>query len=538
MFTVVIIDDEALVRIGLKSMINWEDNDCQIVAEASNGQQGLEIIKKYRPDIVISDIKMPVMDGIGMMQELDIKKKTKFIVLSSYDEFNLVRQTMKLGAIEYLIKLELEQSTLINAINQAKKLILLENEECERKGSLERQVRVNKPVLREEFFRKLVGHQFIDRKELDENIELLEIDLNENSLICVFIKVYEIDNIAEFGKEDIQLFDFSAVNIIDEILNDTFKGYVFKWNHAEYVAVFSFNSNWSRELLNDKLSQVMERLIQMLKQYFNISVSIGISDIHMGFKELGTAFLQSNQAVESGFFKGFGSYTFYNECCNSGPIKETIEISDFKSRLKNAMELSDANEIRKIFEDVNQLLSKEKVTKQKAYDICCHFAYLVINVIDEKLFKPVMGYEVSIFTEILRQNSLPEIRDWLDKFGECLCTIMENSSNNNTNRLIIKAKKYINDHIKEDIKLNELAAALALSPGYLSTLFKQVTGKNFIDYTTEVKIEYAKKLLKESNLKIYQVSDFMGYENAYYFSRVFRKVTGMTPREFIDKQQI
>lgn len=536
MFSVVIIDDEALVRIGLKSMINWEENDCQIVAEASNGQQGLEIIKKYRPEIVITDIKMPVMDGIEMMRQLDLRKGPKYIVLSSYDEFNLVRQAMKLGAVEYLIKLELEQDILINAINQAKKIILQENEEYERKGSLERQVRVNKPVLREEFFRKLVGHLFIDRKELEEDMDFLEVSLNENALMCVFIRVYEIDNMTEFGKEDIQLFDFSVVNIIDEILNDTFKGYVFKWSHGEYASVFSYNINWSRELLNDKLSQSMERLIQMLKQYFNISVSIGISDIHIGFKELGTAFLQSNQAVESGFFKGFGSYTFYNECCSNDPVKETIEISDYKSRLKNAIELSDTCEIRRIFEEVSQLLSKEKVTKQKAYDVCCHFAYLVINVIDEKLFKSVMGYEISIFAEILRQNSLPEIRDWLDKFGECLCTIMENNSNNNTSRFIIKAKKYINDHIKEDIKLNELAAALALSPGYLSTLFKQVTGKNFIDYTTEVKIEYAKKILKESNLKIYQISDFMGYENAYYFSRVFRKITGMTPREFIDKQ--
>lgn len=536
MFTVAIIDDEALVRIGLKSMIDWEANECQVVAEASNGQQGLEIIKKYKPDIVITDIKMPVMDGIEMLQALDSRKESKFIVLSSYEEFNLVRQAMKLGAIEYLIKLELEPETLSNAILQARKIIMCEHEETKRQGTLERQVRINKPVMREEFFRKLVGNLFVDRKELEENLDLLEIELNEAALMCIFIKVYEMENIAEFGKEDIQLFDFSVVNIVDEILNDAFKGYVFKWGQGEYAAVLSYNISWSGELLNNKLAQAMERLIQMLKQYFNISVSIGISDRYTGFKELGKAFLQSNQAVESGFFKGFGSYVFYSECDSSDQTEETIEISEIKSGLKKAIELSDTKEIRGIFGDVIQLLSREKVTKQKVYDVCCHLAYLVSSLYDEESIKSVMGYEDSLFTEIQRQNSLPDIGNWLERFGDCLCTILENNNDkNNNNRLIVKAKKYINDHIKEDIKLNDLAANLAISPGYLSTLFKQVTGKNFIDYTTEVKIEYAKQLLRESNLKIYQVSDLMGYENAYYFSRVFRKVTGMTPSEFLDK---
>ncbi len=536
MFSVVIIDDEALVRIGLKSMINWEENECQIVAEASNGQQGLEIIEKYRPDIVITDIKMPVLDGIGMMRQLDLRKGPKYIVLSSYDEFNLVRQAMKLGAIEYLIKLEFEPDTLINAIFQAKKIILLEQEEHERKGSLERQVRINKPVMREEFFRKLVGNLLVDKKELAENIDLLEIELDEDALMCIFIKIYEMNNISKFGREDIQLFDFSVVNIVDEILNDTFKGYVFKWSQGEYAAVISYNINWSMDLLSIKLSQAVERLIQMLKLYFNISVSIGISDIHRGFKELGKAFLQGNQAVESGFFKGFGSYTFYNECCSDNQVEDTIDMSEFKSKLRKAIELSDTIEIRGIFGEVIQLLSREKITKQTAYDVCCHLAYLVSSLYDEDLVKSVMGYEDSLYTEIQRQNSLPEITNWLDRFGVCLCTILENNNaKNNNNRLIVKAKQFINDHIKEEIKLNELAAILAISPGYLSTLFKQVTGKNFIDYTTEVKIEYAKKLLRKSNLKIYQVSDTMGYENAYYFSRVFRKVTGMTPREFMDK---
>jgi YesN/AraC family two-component response regulator len=174
-----------------------------------------------------------------------------------------------------------------------------------------------------------------------------------------------------------------------------------------------------------KVSNIADRLIQMLKQYFSISVTIGISSEFEGLTETGKAFLECIEVVESGMIDGLDQYAFYS--------------------------------------------------------------------------------------------------DYLGKQMQ------------HNNRLITKAKNFINEHIKEDIKLNELAEVLGLSQGYISTLFKKVTGQNFVDYVTMLKINYAKSLLKESNLKIYEVSDMLGYENAYYFSRVFKKITGITPSEYLAK---
>ena len=537
MIKVVIIDDEALVRVGLKSMINWDENGYEVVGEASNGQQGIEIINKYKPDIVITDIKMPVLDGLEMIKMLvDQGEKSKFIILSSYDEFQLVKQSMKLGATEYLIKLELEPETLIAALTQAKNKMRLEQVEFERKNLLEKHVRLNKPIFREDFFKKLITSAIREREEILENISLLEIEIEEERLVCVFIKVHELENFEKFGKEDTQLIDFSVINIVDEILNDVFKGYAFKWNMMDYVAVFSFKKEWEFDFLRQKVTDTATRLIQMLKQYFSLCVTIGISDTHSDFTELGKAFLEATQAVQYGFYKGSDNYIFYEEYATKQDTVETIGILEYKNRLKKAIELFDTDEIHEIFKGILVDLGRKNVTREKSFDMCCQIAYHISGILeDEEVLNSAMGHHSSLYAEISGQNSLPEIIKWLEKLEKVLCNLLKNNQNHQNNRLIVKAKKYINTHIKKEITLNGLASLLGLSPGYLSTLFKQVSGQNFIDYVTTVKIDYAKVLMKETNLKIYEVSEVMGFENAYYFSRVFKKVTGMTPRDFLAK---
>lgn len=152
MLKVVIIDDEALVRVGLKSMINWDELGYEIVGEAANGQSGLDLILKNKPDIVFIDIKMPVMDGLEMMHSvLKTNHKPKFIILSSYDEFQLVKQAMKLGAEEYLIKLDLEPEILSNALSMVREKIMIEHDKSGEAERFEKGLRENISMLREGF---------------------------------------------------------------------------------------------------------------------------------------------------------------------------------------------------------------------------------------------------------------------------------------------------------------------------------------------------------------------------------------------------
>ncbi|MCX7708356.1 MAG: response regulator [Clostridia bacterium] len=538
MITVAIIDDEALVRIGLKSLIDWEANGFHIIGEASNGLQGMELIREKVPDIAIIDIKMPVMSGLEVIQSIrNEEKKVKFIVLSSFDEFQLVKQAMKLGACDYLIKLELEPDVLLHALNQVKYTIEEELKEQGKKESLERQVRINKSAIMEEFFKKLIAKVHFDKQEIDEYLKLLEVSLNENRIACACTKVTDIENLGKFEKHDIHLFDLSIMNVINEIVNGIFIGYTFKWNHGEYLTVFSWADDWMEDLFRQKAAETAERLVYMIGQYFNTPVSIGISNVYHSFRDMDQLFTECSQAIQYSFYKGPGRAVFFHETLGQAASNTGIDMKTYKNDMLKAIETSNAEALKKVFDHLIYELENKSISREKTYDLCCQFAYHAINhlYISEDALNRLVGFNNGMFQEISRQTSLPGIIDWLRKLENGLTKILSSNFSQHGDRIIARAKRYINEHFQDEISLNDIAEELKLSPGYFSSMFKQGTGQNFVDYVTEVKINNAKRLLTESNLKIYEVSNVLGYENPYYFSRVFKKVTGMTPSEYVLK---
>ncbi|NLJ75605.1 MAG: response regulator, partial [Firmicutes bacterium] len=155
MLKVLIVDDEAIVRIGLKSMIDWEEHGFELIGEANDGRRALELYKEHKPDIVITDLKMPVLDGLGLIQQIkELPFPCRIIVLSSYDDFALVRQAMKLGAADYLLKLEMEPAELLKILAGFRHEILQEKETQFRQAQIEQEVKTNLSTLRRAFLKE------------------------------------------------------------------------------------------------------------------------------------------------------------------------------------------------------------------------------------------------------------------------------------------------------------------------------------------------------------------------------------------------
>lgn len=536
MFKVVIIDDEALVRIGLKSIINWEEQNCELIGEASNGRDGYDLIMNTKPDIVITDIKMPVMDGLEMIEKLlEENTKLKYIILSSYDEFNLVRRVMKYGIENYVIKLELEPDILINILSQLKEKIITDNKKHYEEYKNEKYLRSNKYAIREELFKKIIGKVIEDKKEIREEIEYLKIKLNEDNIMCAVIKVSNAGKFDNYDEADINLLEFSVLNIVDEIINDFFIGYSFKWTINEYVVMFSEESNLDENNITRKIEDMSERIINMLKQYFNIEVNLGVSNINKGLKSIGNAYSESYKALQQSFYKGTEKVIFYNDMILEKNMKKDVNLLEADSLLKY-IELGDLEAIQIVFDNIISFFNSRDVSKETAYDFCAKITYLVTSAVekDEKSLQMIFGHN-NIFQSISKLNSIEEIIAWLKNIEKGIYNYLLNKSSDQNNKLISMAKKFVKENVANVINLQDVASRLNISSGYLSTIFKQSTGISFIDYVTEIKIEEAKKLLKESNYKIYEIAEMTGYENAYYFSKVFKKVTGITPREYIAK---
>lgn len=280
-----------------------------------------------------------------------------------------------------------------------------------------------------------------------------------------------------------------------------------------------------------------ERLAQTLKQYFNISISVGISNPYRGYLELALAYFEACRAAQECYYLGMHTATLFEEMPKDNEDRGEIDISEQKNILPKAIELHDIEMIGAVFETMLTMVNDPSVSKEQAYDLCFQIAYLVSGAIglNETQQKEILGHDQSVYKSIHALNTQSEIINWIIGLEQSICRMITQKDEQKNHRLIARAKKYILEHFTDGISLDQVAEAINISPGYLSTIFRQYTGICFIDYLTGIKIDEAKRLLRESDNKIYEIAEFLGYQNAYYFSKVFKKITGMTPSEFSGK---
>jgi two-component system response regulator YesN len=538
MFKVLIIDDEQLVRMGLKSMLPWEKLGYEIVGEALNGQQGLDLIGKLQPDIVITDIKMPVMDGLELMRRATAAQpQLKFIILSSYDDFELVKQAMKQGAEEYLIKLSLEAESLGATLASVREKIIAERGKPMSDGQLDKGLRENITMLREGFLKRLINKPLPSRAELDQQLKYLGIEL-ETTVCCALIRISDPGALEKYEAHEVHSLETAILNTIDEIVNDVFKGYTLPWNPGEFLVICSDNSNCPAETFLAQAVSMGERVAQMVKQYFNISVSVGFGNPFHDYTMLKEGYFEGLRAIRYCHYSGTPAIMCFSQLPPGNENQAQIDISAQKSILPQAIELHDLETIGSVFETLSAIVSDPCVSREQAYDLCFQIAYLIPGAlgVSEAELKEVFGYKNSLYESILSLNTLAEIHAWFIGLERNIFRRLSRNDAQKNHRLIARAKKYILDHYAGEISLNEVAAAINISSGYLSTIFRQETGICFTDYVTEIKIGQAKKLLRESEYKVYEISEMLGYQNAYYFSKVFKKITGMTPSEYSGKQ--
>lgn len=537
MLKVVIVDDESLVRLGLRAMLRWEELGYEIVGEASNGQQGLDLIIESEPDIVITDIKMPVLDGLEMMRlASEAGRRPKFIVLSGYDEFQLVKRAMKQGAEEYLIKLDLEPKTLIDALAAAREEVMTERGgKTSSQKQLQDGIGGDMHLFRESFFRQIIARPMQSEPELEKQARYLGLELR-GLLVCEVIRINNISILDKYVDDEIHSFETSIRSTINEIVNETFEGYTFTWNQGEFVVILCFPDLGDTVAQVQKAANMGDRLALVLDQYFNVSVSIGISDPCRGYAQLAPAYFEACRAAQQSYYTGDQSVLLFSDLPSNYGSPDRIDVSDLSDELAEAIELHDVQMIGRVFEALISLLNEPNVSRKQAYDLCFQIAYSITGTrgLDENSFREITG-DRSLYETILGLGTLAQIINWLIGLERRLCRLVAREDERGNRRLVAKAKKYILEHYMERISLEQVASAISISPGYLSTIFRQSAGICFTDYVTGVKIDQAKRLLRETDYKVYEVSEVLGYQNAYYFSRVFKKIVGMTPSEYSGK---
>lgn len=538
MYRVMIVDDEPLILAGIASLLDWNEYGCEISGKAANGQQALKLMEEQKPDIVITDIKMPGMDGIGFMKAVKERgwDDVIFILLTNLEEFSLARQALSLGAVEYLVKMELTEEKLADSLKLA-----MERREMKRKAEAAgTAVTVSREEAVRGYIEKLLtdGGTFSGGASSGNASEASAQNQGEGYDSCLRRPVLAIISFnygyegfsSDFTREDQKKVISFAENIIEQMV----KGY---FDHSclvrrELNSLVLVMSTDGIEDYREQIRSLGEKIISVVKDYFEVSVSVAVSSRKESLGEFGALLYEAMSATNHYFYHSLDPVVFYSEECEtSARHTGSFHIGFLKKDLSQAVALNDSGRLEEILDQVACLLREHNPSRQQAVNACANL-YFFLSSFFEDGEEPDFPYEVNIMEKLGRLGTLGQIIQWINWFKEAVSGILERRRDTRVDKIAEMVREYVMEHYKERITLGQAAEALNISQGYLSTAFKKQSGESFTNYVSAIKIEKAKELIATHQYMMYEVSDLLGFDTPFYFSKVFKKVTGMSPKEY------
>ncbi len=528
MIKLLIVDDEPLVQIGIKSMLDLAEYGIEVCGTAMNGEAAFQMIGEYAPEIVITDIKMPILNG------LDLVKKSRetygqiplFIMLTSYEEFQLVKQAMSYQVVDYLIKLELDAQSLAESIGRAlERLMELKDSEAYRLVG-------GRPLHQsysEKFYMRLLHNLFDSREQFEIQKKDLRLEFGDACYIALHGQITSDKADAMNSQQQENLYS-SSLEMIREILAKHLPSHVLSLDKRHFAVIFHFSGQKDDTI--QSIKEAWENVCHMVHNYFSVRLTAGLGSMVEDPLRINESYQEARQAFNMA--NAHQPLVTYAEITDSS-LRRAFNIALFKNSLTQAFEEFDTDVLYDTISEMISLFASHPMHQLQAVDGACNILYLALSLLPdgEKTMEQVFDGYAEGYRSLYRMNNVEQVNEWLVCFRDGLCEILKSRRKTYKDHVVTNVQKYINSHIEERLTLNDVAAVFGLSSNYLSALFKKTCNIGFSEYITQRKIARAKSLLLEQDMKIYEVADNLGFESAFYFSKVFKKVEGISPREYI-----
>ena len=531
MFNLLIADDEPLVQAGIKSMLSWGNYDINIIGTAMNGGVAYEMIKEYSPEIVITDIKMPVMSGLELAKKCcdEGLQLPVFIILTTYEDFHYVKEAITYQVIDYLVKLELTAEVLGESVKRAiSKVSGLKNTAPSTDTSLS-----SLYLLKEQFFTRLILNLFESEHHVKTQAQNLNINFDYEAFTACYVEIYS-DKLNEMSAEMCLNLYTSSLQIARELIAKYIRCHVLSLDTKHFSILFFLD----KERLQDYkavIRNAIEQVSAMLYNYYSVTIYTSVGAAVNTPAQIATSFQDAKQI----FFQVNADrpLLFVEDTAYDKPLKNVFNMSLFKEDIRKAYAEFDEKALYDIFTSIMELFKNHSTHYVQALDAAGNILYLSLSLLNngEKIVSEIFESRNNGYRSLYELSNVDQILEWLSVFRDGLCESFGKHNKDYKNHVVMDVKKYINDHVEEKLTLNKVAELYNISPNYLSVLFSKYNDTGFTDYINQSKIETAKRLMTDSDLKIYEISDTLGFESAFYFSRVFKKVTGISPRDFMNQ---
>lgn len=521
MYKVLLVDDEPLIVSGIKFMLDWNSCGMELIDTARNGKQALEIIEKTMPDIVVADINMPVMDGIELLQKAtELPWCPVFIMLTNLQEFSLVREAMKYRASDYLVKSQLEPDVLKKSLEKAK-------EECNSRRELARISQINQYIEsnKVQLMEEAITAVFLHEKSSKPAVNVL----HEHHMLKNFaVQEFYFTQSDQTDSQGREIFDWEK-EIIRKLAKNLFSNFIITDTKPKHSGVLLYTWGINANEYEKNIEELFQKAKNTSEKITRVDLKMISTDLFANKNDLQSCREQLYHLRDYYYCRG-GDFLKISD--TSVLEIENLGLSGISGRVQAELNSKNASACGILIDKaISKILSTDHRHSQGQW-ICSE-----IYAAAESFFVN-RGIETHFFDESNKNYLKIEsflTRDQVVAFLEILKNeIMENLAPNASTHMDIleRAKGYVHDNVDKKILLQDVANHICISPGYLSALFKKQYGRNFVDYINQTKIEQACRLIEQGEQRISEIAYTLSFDNAYYFSKVFRRYTGMTPSEY------
>ena len=532
---VFLVEDEMVIRRGIKNSIDWEKEGYIFCGEASDGELAYPMIIKEKPDILITDIRMPFMDGLELCKLVKEElPNIKILILSGYDEFDYAKEAIRLGVTEYLLK-PISSGKLLEALNGVSESIRREKEDKDLVRKYMEEMRENTEHEKQKFFEQMIAGN-LSMADALETGKKYEMNLSAGMYNLLLFRF-------TLGKENRKSGELlGEAEYAIEKLTERLE-YVFEFQRGVEGWAFLLMAD-NEEQMSERVKELSKDLEEIMKNYSTITYFGGIGQPVARLRELEESFREAERALAARFTMELNRIISVEDIRMAQNVDtlDDIEITSFgeiektRTMLEKFLNNGAEDEIDEFVDVYINELPEENLKSVLMRQYIIMDAYIVMMSFCEKI-EGIEG-EMQAQSEELKNSmktiqTLEEIKNYIRMLLKKIIGVRDTISGRRYSDIIEIAKDQIRKtYMSDEISLNTIAAEVGMSPSYFSSIFSKEMGKTFVEYLTEIRMDRAKELLMCSSMKTSEIGYEVGYKDPHYFSYIFKKTQNCTPKEF------
>ena len=530
---ILLVDDEEQVRKIIAKKIMWEKLGYELIGNVGNGREALELIEVNEPDVVLTDIRMPFMDGLELASRLKEEyPDIKVIIFSGFDEFEYAKQALKYNVIEYILKpVNIEEMTeILRKVRQSIVDDILKKRNIEK---LREAYMKGLPVIKERFLTDLIHGKLKSRAEIQQKMSLYQIPLafQEGYLVTTLMltdkKIDRTNAIEGIDQEERQY--FSVKQYLEEMLQNQYDNIFLRTTSGWSVILGIRKGERGR-----KVVMLLNNFCRSCKKLLDIEITAGVGSVVSDIMEIESSYQESKEAL--GYYRIMGKgKAIYIQDVEPGQNESLLSEEKLEDQLMVSIKFGSEE---KVCQCIDEIVDQAEGKKIHDNQVMIYYISLVINLMKfaEKCdVHTGDGEDISrdYIEQIFQIKSADRMKEWMKEICLNIQKEIGREREDATLKLINQAKAFIEMHYQEpSLSVEMICQELHISPAYFSTIFKKEVGESYVSYLTDLRLKKALELLKDTTDKTYVIAEKVGYSEPNYFSYVFKKKFGVAPSKY------